>query len=37
VIGGQSLLRVVNIKTVRLVTAAVLVVLAGLAAWEALK
>jgi putative Ca2+/H+ antiporter (TMEM165/GDT1 family) len=37
VIGGQSLLRIVNIKTVRLVTAAVLIVLAGLAAWEALK
>jgi Ca2+/H+ antiporter, TMEM165/GDT1 family len=37
VIGGQSLLRIVNIRTVRLVTAGVLVVLAGLAAWEALK
>jgi putative Ca2+/H+ antiporter (TMEM165/GDT1 family) len=37
VIGGQSLLRIVNIRTVRLVTAAVLIVLAGLAAWEALK
>jgi Ca2+/H+ antiporter, TMEM165/GDT1 family len=37
VIGGQSLLRVINIKTVRYVTAVVLVVLAGLAAWEAIK
>jgi len=37
VIGGQSLLRIVNIRTVRLVTAAVLIVLAGLAAWEAFK
>jgi Ca2+/H+ antiporter, TMEM165/GDT1 family len=37
VIGGQSLLRFINIKTVRLITAAVLIVLAGLAAWEALK
>jgi putative Ca2+/H+ antiporter (TMEM165/GDT1 family) len=37
VVGGQSLLRIINIKTVRLVTAAVLVVLAGLAGWQALK
>jgi Ca2+/H+ antiporter, TMEM165/GDT1 family len=37
VIGGQSLLRFINIRTVRLITAAVLIVLAGLAAWEALK
>jgi Ca2+/H+ antiporter, TMEM165/GDT1 family len=37
VIGGQSLLRVINIRTVRLITAAVLIVLAGLAAWQALK
>jgi putative Ca2+/H+ antiporter (TMEM165/GDT1 family) len=37
VVGGQSLLRIINIKTVRLVTAVVLVALAGLAAWEALK
>jgi putative Ca2+/H+ antiporter (TMEM165/GDT1 family) len=37
VIGGQSLLRVINIKTVRLITAAVLTVLAGLAAWQAIK
>ena len=34
---GQSLLRVINIRTVRIVTAVVLFVLAGLAAWEALK
>jgi putative Ca2+/H+ antiporter (TMEM165/GDT1 family) len=37
VVGGQSLLRVVNIKTVRIVTAVVLIILAGYAAWEALK
>jgi putative Ca2+/H+ antiporter (TMEM165/GDT1 family) len=37
VVGGQSLLRIVNIKTVRLVTAVVLVALAGLAGWEALR
>jgi len=37
VVGGQSLLRFVNIKTVRLVTAVVLVALAGLATWEALR
>ena len=37
VVGGQSLLRFINIKTVRIVTAVVLFVLAGLAAWEALK
>ena len=37
VVGGQSLLRVINIKTVRLITAAVLIVLAGLAAWQAIK
>jgi Ca2+/H+ antiporter, TMEM165/GDT1 family len=37
VVGGQSLLRVVNIKTVRTVTAVVLIALAGYAAWEALK
>ena len=35
--GGQSLLRFVNIRTVRLVTAVVLVGLAGFAAWEALR
>src|SRR6202034_334704 len=37
VVGGQSLLRFINIKTVRLVTAAVLIVLAGLATWDALR
>jgi Ca2+/H+ antiporter, TMEM165/GDT1 family len=37
VTGGQSLLRLVNISTVRYVTAAVLVCLAGWAAWEALR
>ncbi|MGA2304677.1 MAG: TMEM165/GDT1 family protein [Acidimicrobiales bacterium] len=37
VVGGQSLLRFINIKTVRLVTAVVLVALAGLATWEALR
>jgi putative Ca2+/H+ antiporter (TMEM165/GDT1 family) len=37
VIGGQSLLRSINIRTVRYVTAAVLLVLALLAAFEALK
>jgi Ca2+/H+ antiporter, TMEM165/GDT1 family len=37
VVGGQSLLRFVDIRTVRLVTAVVLVGLAGFAAWEALR
>lgn len=37
VIGGQSVLRFVNIRTVRLVTAVVLVILAGLAGWQALR
>jgi Ca2+/H+ antiporter, TMEM165/GDT1 family len=37
VIGGQSLLRVINIKTVRIVTAVVLFGLAGFTAWEAIK
>jgi putative Ca2+/H+ antiporter (TMEM165/GDT1 family) len=37
VVGGLSLLRFINIKTVRLVTAVVLVALAGLATWEALR
>jgi putative Ca2+/H+ antiporter (TMEM165/GDT1 family) len=37
VIGGQSVLRFVNIRTVRLVTAVVLVVLAGFAGWQALR
>ena len=35
VIGGQRLLRFINIRTLRIVTAAVLVALAGFAAWEA--
>lgn len=37
VLGGQSLLRVVNIRTVRMVTAVVLVALAGGATWEAVR
>jgi putative Ca2+/H+ antiporter (TMEM165/GDT1 family) len=37
VLGGQSLLRLINIRTVRLVTAAVLILLAGYATWEALR
>ncbi len=37
VIGGQSILRVVDIRTVRMVTAVVLVGLAGWAAWLALR
>jgi Ca2+/H+ antiporter, TMEM165/GDT1 family len=37
VIGGQSVLRVVNIRTVRFVTAGLLVVLAGLVAWQAFR
>jgi putative Ca2+/H+ antiporter (TMEM165/GDT1 family) len=37
VAGGQSLLRFVNITTVRRVTAVLLVILAGLAAWEAIR
>lgn len=37
VLSGQSLLRFVNITTVRLVTAVVLVGLAGWAVWEALR
>ena len=37
VVGGQGLLRFINIKTLRIVTAVVLYILAGLAAWEALK
>jgi Ca2+/H+ antiporter, TMEM165/GDT1 family len=36
VISGQSLLRFINIKTLRIVTAVVLVALAGLAGWQAL-
>jgi Ca2+/H+ antiporter, TMEM165/GDT1 family len=37
VIGGQGLLRFINIKTVRIVTAVVLAGLAGFAGWEALR
>jgi putative Ca2+/H+ antiporter (TMEM165/GDT1 family) len=37
VVGGQSVLRIIDIKTVRIVTAVVLMILAGLAAWEGLK
>jgi putative Ca2+/H+ antiporter (TMEM165/GDT1 family) len=35
VIGGQSLLRYINLFTIRIVTAVVLVALAGWAAWNA--
>ena len=35
VVSGQSLLRVINITTIRIVTAVVLIGLAGFAAWEA--
>ena len=37
VVGGQGLLRYVNIKTVRRVTAAVLLLLSALAAWSAVR
>jgi putative Ca2+/H+ antiporter (TMEM165/GDT1 family) len=37
VIGGQGLLRFINIKTLWIVTAVVLVALAGFAGWEALR
>ena len=37
VIGGQGLLRFVNMRTLRFVTAGVLVVLGGIVAWQALK
>ncbi|MGH9128557.1 MAG: TMEM165/GDT1 family protein [Acidimicrobiales bacterium] len=37
VVGGKTLLRYVNVKVVRLVTAVVLVGLAGYAAWQALR
>jgi putative Ca2+/H+ antiporter (TMEM165/GDT1 family) len=37
VVGGQSLLRVINIRTVRIITAVVLFGLAGFTAWEAVK
>jgi hypothetical protein len=36
-VGGQSLLRFINIRTLRIVTAVVLVGLAGFAAWEAFR
>ncbi len=35
VVSGQSLLRFINISTIRIVTAVVLTALAGLAAWSA--
>ena len=37
VIGGQGLLRFINITTLRIVTAVILVALAGFASWEALR
>lgn len=37
VVGGQSLLRFVNVRTLRIVTAVVLTGLAGFAAWGALR
>jgi Ca2+/H+ antiporter, TMEM165/GDT1 family len=37
VIGGQGLLRFINIKTLRIVTAVVLFALAGYATWEAVR
>ncbi len=37
VLGGQSLLRIINIRTVRIVTAVVLFGLAGFTAWEAIR
>jgi putative Ca2+/H+ antiporter (TMEM165/GDT1 family) len=37
VVGGQSLLRVINVRTVRVITAVVLFGLAGFTAWEAVK
>ena len=37
VTGGQNLVRFVDIKTLRIITAAVLTVLAGLAAWQAVR
>ena len=37
VIGGQSVLRFVNIKTLRIVTAVALIALAGWSGWEALR
>ncbi len=37
VVGGQSILRIVDIRTVRIVTAVVLVALGGWAIWEAAR
>jgi Ca2+/H+ antiporter, TMEM165/GDT1 family len=37
VIGGQGLLRFVNMRTLRFVTAGILVILGGIVGWEALK
>ena len=37
VVGGQSILRVVNVATVRIVTAVVLTGLAGWATYEAVR
>jgi putative Ca2+/H+ antiporter (TMEM165/GDT1 family) len=37
VVGGQGIVRFVDIRTVRIVTAVVLVVLAGLATWQAVR
>jgi putative Ca2+/H+ antiporter (TMEM165/GDT1 family) len=37
VIGGQSILRFVNIKTLRIITAVALIALAGWSGWQALR
>jgi putative Ca2+/H+ antiporter (TMEM165/GDT1 family) len=37
VIGGQGLLRFINMRTLRIVTAVILICLAGFAGWEALR
>jgi putative Ca2+/H+ antiporter (TMEM165/GDT1 family) len=37
VIGGQSVLRIVNIRTLRIVTAVALVALAAWSGWQALR
>jgi Ca2+/H+ antiporter, TMEM165/GDT1 family len=37
VVGGQSILRIVNIRTVRIITAVVLTALGGWAIWEAAR
>ena len=37
VVGGQGLLRVIEVRTLRIVTAVVLVALAGWAIWEAVR